>query len=39
MARQARLLREAYSVLAIEMASIERQRPGLPAKLDEGAAA
>ncbi|MEE2836245.1 MAG: HDIG domain-containing metalloprotein [Myxococcota bacterium] len=36
-ARQTRLLREAYSVLAIEMASIERRRQELQAKLDEGA--
>ena len=35
-ARQTRLLREAYSVLAIEMASIERRRQELQAKLDEG---
>jgi putative nucleotidyltransferase with HDIG domain len=34
--RQTRLLREAYSVLAVEMAGIERARKALQDRLDEG---
>ena len=36
-ARQTRLIREAYSVLAIEMTSIDQSRQDLQKKLDQGA--